>query len=63
MNRTNDWATTGSCIYGPPFLVCGILYFLLCFPLASWGRNYEEKLKKRDVQTANELREVEEKLS
>lgn len=53
MNRTNDWATTGSSIYGPPFLVCGILYFLLCFPLATWGRNYEEKLKRRDVQVAD----------
>ena len=53
MNRTNDWATTGECIYGPPFLVCGILYFILCFPLATWGRNYEEKLKRRDVHTTD----------
>ncbi len=53
MNRTNDWATTGQSIYGPPFLVCGVLYFLLCFPLATWGRNYEERLKRRDVQTAD----------
>ncbi len=53
MNRTNDWATTGASIYGPPFLVCGILNFILCFPLATWGRRYEEKLKRRDVQTAD----------
>lgn len=53
MNRTNDWATTGECIYGPPFLVCGILYFILCFPLATWGRNYEERLKKRDIQSTD----------
>ncbi len=53
MNRTNDWATTGASIYGPPFLVCGILYFILCFPLATWGRKYEEKLKKRDIQVTD----------
>ena len=47
MNRTNDWATSGASIYGPPFLVCGVLYFLLCFPLSTWGRRYEEKTEEK----------------
>ena len=63
MNRTNDWATSGASIYGPPFLVCGVLYFLLCFPLSTWGRRYEEKLKKKDSHAGEELRKIEEELS
>ena len=63
MNRTNDWATSGASIYGPPFLVCGILYFLLCFPLATWGRNYEERLKKRDTHSGQAIKRIEENLS
>ena len=63
MNRTNDWATSGASIYGPPFLVCGVLYFLLCFPLSTWGRRYEERLKKKDSHASEELRKIEEELS
>ena len=63
MNRTNDWATSGANIYGPPFLVCGLLYFALCFPLATWGRRYEERLKSRDSQAGQELEQIEEVLS
>ena len=63
MNRTNDWSTSGTSIYGPPFLVCGILYFLLCFPLATWGRRYEERLKRRDSQAGRELQNIEDELA
>ena len=63
MNRTNDWATSGASIYGPPFLVCGVLYFLLCFPLSTWGRRYEERLKKKDSRAGQELKKIEEELS
>ena len=63
MNRTNDWATSGASIYGPPFLVCGVLYFLLCFPLSTWGRRYEERLKKKDRHAEQELKKLEEELS
>src|SRR5699024_3407523 len=31
--------------YGPPYVFAGLLYFLLCFPLATFSRKYEEKLK------------------
>lgn len=34
--------------YGPPYVFAGLLYFLLCFPLATFSRKYEEKLKKND---------------
>ena len=63
MNRTNDWATSGASIYGPPFLVCGVLYFLLCFPLSTWGRRYEERLKRKDSRAGQELQKIEEELS
>ena len=63
MNRTNDWATSGASIYGPPFLVCGVLYFLLCFPLSTWGRRYEERLKRQDSRAGQELKKIEEELS
>lgn len=34
--------------YGPSYVVAGLLYFILCFPLATFSRKYEEKLKKND---------------
>lgn len=61
MYRSNAWATNGTMSYGPSYLVCGVLYFLLCFPLSTWARNYEEKLKKRDVILAAEEKKLEEK--
>lgn len=40
-----DWAyeTTN---YVPAFTLAAILYFLLCFPLATWARRYEEATKR-----------------
>lgn len=57
MNRVNDWSTSGAggSAYGPAYLVCGVLYFILCFPLTVWARKYEEKLKQRDIQTTEAL--------
>jgi putative glutamine transport system permease protein len=34
--------------YGPAYAVAGLLYFLLCFPLATFARKYEQKLKDND---------------
>lgn len=45
MYRSNAWATNGTLSYGPAYLITGLLYFILCFPLATWARRYEEKLK------------------
>ena len=33
MYRSNAWASNGTLSYGPAYLVCGVLYFILCFPL------------------------------
>jgi len=48
MYRANVWATSGSLNYGPSYAVTGVLYFLLCFPLATAARNYEERLKRQE---------------
>ncbi len=50
MHVANNWATNGNASYGPAYLIAGVLYFCLCFPLSTWARRYEEKLKGQDVQ-------------
>jgi putative glutamine transport system permease protein len=61
MYRADSWASSGMLSYGPAYVVTGALYFLLCFPLASFARKYEERLKSRDlVSTQAELALVEE---
>ncbi|MDR0388726.1 MAG: amino acid ABC transporter permease [Spirochaetaceae bacterium] len=47
MYRADSWASNGTLSYGPAYVVTGALYFLLCFPLVSWARRYEEALKAR----------------
>lgn len=45
MHRLDTWAAdTGH--YGPGYLVAGLLYFLLCFPLATVARRWEERSRK-----------------
>lgn len=44
MYRSNAWASNGTLSYGPSYLVCGILFFLLCFPLTTFAKHYEHKL-------------------
>jgi putative glutamine transport system permease protein len=48
MYRADSWASNGTLSYGPAYLVTGVLYFLLCFPLVSWARRHEVRLKARD---------------
>jgi putative glutamine transport system permease protein len=48
MYRADSWASNGSLSYGPAYVVTGVLYFALCFPLTRWARTFEEKLKNRD---------------
>lgn len=50
MYVANNWATNGNASYGPAYIIIGILYFCLCFPLSTWARRYEEKLKRQDIQ-------------
>ena len=39
--------------YGPAYAVAGLRYFLLCFPLATFARKYEQKLKDNDTVVVN----------
>ncbi len=43
-------ATTGGA-YGPAYLVCGVLFFLICFPLSRLASTWEQRLKLRDRRT------------
>jgi putative glutamine transport system permease protein len=52
MYRADSWAANGTLSYGPAYVVTGILYFLLCFPLVTWARRHEIRIKNRDNQTA-----------
>ncbi|MDR2193901.1 MAG: amino acid ABC transporter permease [Treponema sp.] len=49
MYRADSWASNGTLSYGPAYVVTGLLYFLLCFPLVSWARRHEVKIKNRDT--------------
>ncbi len=45
MYRSNAWASNGTLSYGPAYLLCGVLFFTLCFPLTYFAKRYEKKLK------------------
>jgi putative glutamine transport system permease protein len=49
MYRADSWASNGSLSYGPAYMITGVLYFLLCFPLVSWARKHEVRIKNRDI--------------
>ena len=40
-------ASTGGA-YRPAYLVCGLLFFVFCYPLSKLASNWENNLKKRD---------------
>lgn len=41
--------------YGPAYAVAGLMYFILCFPLATFARKYEERLKSSEYKTLDPL--------
>lgn len=45
-------ASTGGA-YGPAYLICGVLFFIFCYPLSKMASNWENNLKKRDRMTAS----------
>jgi len=52
-------ATTGGA-YAPAYLVSGLLFFIVCFPLSTLASTWENSLKKREsrtVETQNTLAE------
>lgn len=52
-------ATTGGA-YAPAYLVCGALFFIVCFPLSTLATAWETSLKKRDAGSAAALNKAEE---
>lgn len=44
-------STTGGA-YAPAYIVCGILFFLICFPLSILASRWETALKKRESRNA-----------
>jgi putative glutamine transport system permease protein len=50
MYRADSWASNGTLSYGPAYLITGVLYFVLCFPLLTWARRHEVRIKNRDIQ-------------
>jgi putative glutamine transport system permease protein len=53
MYRANSWAADGSSSYAPALIVSGILYFAVCFPLATAARRYEKRLIAAGVVTVD----------
>lgn len=51
-------ATTGGA-YAPAYIVCGILFFIICYPLSKLASVWEMNLKKRDsrIQVVKVVRE------
>jgi putative glutamine transport system permease protein len=49
MYRADSWASNGTLSYGPAYITTGVLYFLLCFPLVTWARRHEARIKNRDT--------------
>lgn len=44
MYHADSWAST-NLYYGPAYVVTGILYWLICYPLARYAREMERKLE------------------
>ena len=36
--------------YAPAYIVCGVIFFLICFPLSTIASTWEQSLKKRERQ-------------
>ncbi|MCD8308829.1 MAG: amino acid ABC transporter permease [Clostridia bacterium] len=45
--------------YGPAYIICGVLFFVVCFPISKLATWYENKLKNRDVASAKALHNTE----
>jgi putative glutamine transport system permease protein len=42
---TKNWSSNGTLSYGPAYLVCGLIFFIICYPITSTARKYEKKQK------------------
>lgn len=52
-------ATTGGA-YAPAYLVSGLLFFIVCFPLSTLASIWENSLKKRELKTAEAAKTISE---
>lgn len=52
-------ASTGGA-YAPAYLVSGLLFFAVCFPLSTLASMWENSLKKRDMKTVDEGKTISE---
>ncbi|MDR2142950.1 MAG: amino acid ABC transporter permease [Treponema sp.] len=59
MYRADSWASNGTLSYGPAYMITGLLYFFLCFPLVTWARRHEVKIKSRDTQVQVQIESAE----
>lgn len=41
MYVTSNWVANGTLSYGPAYLVCGLLFFAVCYPITSMARRQE----------------------
>lgn len=46
--------------YAPAYLICGLLFFVMCFPLSSLASAWETSLKRRDARSAEVVKKLEE---
>ena len=46
--------------YAPAYLICGLLFFVMCFPLSSLASAWETSLKWRDARSAEVVKKLEE---
>ena len=46
--------------YGPAYLVSGLLFFIVCFPLSTLASRWEQSLKNRDKRNAETPKDAEE---
>ena len=51
-------ASTGGA-YAPAYFVCGVLFFIICFPLSTLAGMWETSLKKRDARVGAALKQAE----
>lgn len=56
MYRSDSWSSS-NLYYGPAYITTGVLYFMLCFPLATFAKKLEEKKSFGNKSRASESEE------
>jgi len=52
MYRADSWSSSNM-YYGPAYVITGVLYFILCYPLAIFARKIELKEKNKKITISN----------